>query len=196
MASIPDPLYEKQKGAAAKLSSRRKYASDTSKEIVARRETFFDRLALLNAGALTLSITLLGSLGPKNPHYRSFLYCAWILLLTSMGACLVRNLTHQHYQMADAMAKMAEAEIAYIDVDHEIVSTRTVMYSDSVERFDRDREISLNRSNREVWKKTLDDEQRKAEQSWDTVRRSEWAAGISIFLGFACLVVFAVRNLL
>jgi hypothetical protein len=34
---------------------------------------------------------------------------------------------------------------AYIDVDHEIVSTRPVVYSDSVEPFDKDREIALNR---------------------------------------------------
>jgi hypothetical protein len=195
MTSIPDPLYEKQQNEAAKLNRRRLAASETSKEIIARREAFFDRLALLNAGALTFSVTLLGNLGAKNPHCPVLLYGAWGLLLIAMTSCLARNLTHQHYQMADAMTKMAESEIAYIDVDHEIVSERTVMYSDSADPFDRKREISLNRSNRAVWQKTLDQQQKAMKRNWGIVSGAEWVAGIAMIFGFGLLVVFAVRNL-
>jgi hypothetical protein len=195
MGTIPDPLFEKAKNEAAKLQRRRLAAHDLSKEIVARREAFFDKLALLNAGALTFSATLLGKLGATTPHCPIFLQIAWGLLLIAIGACLIRNLTHQHYQMADTLTNMAESEVAYIDVDHEVVSTRNVQYSDSSEPFDKDREISLNRSNREVWKKTLDKERSKAEQHWRIVISSEWTAAISMFLGFLFLVVFATYNL-
>jgi hypothetical protein len=192
---VPDPLIEKHKNEATRLNRRRQTASETSKQIVVRREAFFDRLALLNAGALTFSVTLLGSLAAKNPHGKHLLFAAWFLLLIAVGACLLRNLSHQHYQLADALTKMAESEVAYIDIDHEIVSTKNIMYSDSTEAFDRQREITLNRANREVWKKSLDDQQRKSSWHWYIVHGSEWMAGISMILGFALLVIFAVRNL-
>jgi len=78
---------------------------------------------------------------------------------------------------------MAESEVAYIDVDQDIVSTQTVLYSDYAEPFDRDRELSLNRSDRE------------RERNWVIVIGAEWIAGTSVLVGFAFLVVFAIRNL-
>jgi hypothetical protein len=194
MATIQDPLYEKAKNETARLQRRRQAAHDLSKEIITRRETFFDKLALLNAGALTFSATLLTKLG-ATLHYPFFLQIAWGSLLIAIGACLIRNLTHQHYQMADTFGDMAESEIAYIDIDHEVVTTRNVIYSDSSEPFDKLRELSLNRSNREKWKKTLDRERSKAERHWRILRGAEWAAAISMFVGFLFLVAFATCNL-
>ena len=117
------------------------------------------------------------------------------LLLLAAGACLVRNLSHQHYQMADAIANMAESEVAYIDVDHEVISSENVMYSDSAEPFDQNREVTLNRKNREIWKKTLDKQQRAATRHWGIVHTAEWVAGSAMLLGFAFLIAFALRNL-
>lgn len=193
---VPDPLYEKHNTEAERLNRRRKTASETSKEIVARREAFFDRLALLNTGALTFSVTLLGSLAAKNPHGKHLLFAAWLLLLLAAGACLLRNLLHQHYQLADVMTNMAESEIAYADIGHEIMSKRYITaYSDSTEPYDRQKEIALNRSNRDVWSKSLDAEQNKSKWYWRIVQGSEWTAGIAMILGFALLVIFAVRNM-
>jgi hypothetical protein len=192
---ISNPLHEKYKTEAEKLNRRRKTATDTSKEIVVRREAFFDRLALMNAGALTFSVTLLSRVGDNRPHHTFFLYSAWILLVVALGACLTRNLSHQHYQLADSLTKMAESEISVIDVDHEILTTQTVLYSDSAEPFDNNREVALNRSNREFWKKTLEREKRKESRHWKFVIASEWVAGTSMVVGFLFLVLFAVRNL-
>jgi hypothetical protein len=194
MANVHNPLFEKAKNAAAKLNRRRQSASETSKQIVARREAFFDRLALMNVGALTFSVTLAGRLG-TNAHFPKTLFFAWGFLLIAAGACLLRNLSHQHYQMADSVASMAEAEVAYIDVDHEVIGTGNVMYSDSPELFDQNREVTLNRANRETWKKTLDRQQRTVSRSWKIVTGSEWASGIAMLLGFGFLIAFALRNL-
>jgi hypothetical protein len=195
MTSIPDPLYEKQKNVAATLNRRRLSASQTSQEIIARREAFFDRLTLLNAGALTFSVTQLGNLGARGSGSSPYLYCAWGFLLLAIAACLVRNLSHQHYQMADVMTKMSESEIAYIDVDYEIVNTRTVMYSDSVEPFDKNAEIALNRSNRETWKSELVKHENRLRRNWAFVNGAEWVAGSAMVLAFGLLIAFAILNL-
>jgi hypothetical protein len=194
MSIAHNPLFEKAKSTADKLNRRRQTASATSKEIVARREAFFDRLALMNVGALTFSVTLMGRLG-SSAHFPKTLFGAWGFLLLAAAACLVRNLSHQHYQMADALANMAESEVAYIDLDYEVISTENVMYSDSTEPFDQNREITLNRSNREIWKKTLETQQRAATRHWGIVHTAEWVSGISTLLGFALLITFALRNL-
>jgi len=194
MSTVQNPLFEKVKNTAAKLNRRRQSASDTSKQIVARREAFFDRLALMNAGALTFSVTLAGRM-ESNAHFPKTLFGAWGFLLLAAGACLVRNLSHQHYQMADALANMAESEVAYIDADHEVISTENIMYSDSTEPFDQNREITLNRSNREIWKKTLETQQRTATRHWGIVHAAEWVAGSAMLLGFGLLITFALRNL-
>ena len=194
MSTVHNPLFEKIKNTAAQLNRRRQTASDTSKEIVARREAFFDRLALMNVCALTFSVTLAGRMG-SNAHFPKTLFGAWGFLLLAAGACLVRNLSHQHYQMADAIANQAESEVAYIDVDHEVISTENVMYSDSTEPFDQNREITLNRSKREMWKKTLETQQRAATRHWGIVQTAEWVAESAMLLGFGFLITFALRNL-
>lgn len=194
MSTAHNPLLEKVKNEADKLNRRRQTASDTSKEIVARREAFFDRLLLMNVGALTFSVTLAGRMG-NNAHLPKTLFGAWGFLLLAAGACLVRNLSHQHYQLADALTNRAESEIAYIDVDHEMISRGNVMYSDSTELFDQNREITINRSNRDIWKETLETQHRAATRSWGIVHTAEWVAGSAMLLGFSFLITFALRTL-
>jgi hypothetical protein len=92
------------------------------------------------------------------------------------------------------VAGMAEAEIEWIDVDTEVISTSAVVYSDTAEPFDKDRELSLNRSNREIWQKSYNKELLKSKQHWAIVRTAEWVAALSMFLGFLLLVVFAIWN--
>ncbi len=194
MSTGHNPLFEKVKNTAAKLDRRRQAARETSKQIVARREAFFDRLALMNVGALTFSVTLAGRLG-TSAHFPKTLFCAWGFLLIAAGACLLRNLSHQHYQLADAMTDMAESEIDYIDVGQEVIKTENVIYSDSPEPYDQNRELALHGSNREVWKKAHAKYQRTNTRNWKIVIGSEWTAAIAMLLGFAFLIVFALRNL-
>jgi hypothetical protein len=116
-----DPLAQRHKTEAEKLNQRWKTASETSKEIAVRRDAFFDWLVLINAGALTFCVTLLGTPSLRHLHSMWTLDAAWLFLLFAVGACLGRNLLHQHYQMADAMAKMAESEVTFIDVDQKVI---------------------------------------------------------------------------
>lgn len=104
-----DPLMEKRKGIAETLNRRRKRASEASLKVAEDRNTFFDRLAVLNAGALTLSVTLLGTSAQQHPHKLLLLYMAWASLLVALLACLVRNFSHQGYVFSDATSKRAES---------------------------------------------------------------------------------------
>ena len=64
-----DPLVAKRNDVAAKLNRRRKSITDISVKVSEERNDFFDRLAILNAGALTFSVTLLNISTPAaRPH--------------------------------------------------------------------------------------------------------------------------------
>jgi hypothetical protein len=192
--SAQDPLVTKVQDLAQKLNRRRRTASETSEKLIEERSAFFDRLALLNAGALTFSVTLFASFSSKNPRGILSLHAAWICLLIALAACLVRNLTHQHYRISHAVAELARAEVSYIDVDHEVISTKDVAYSDSSEPFDKQREIKINRSNRAKWQENLERMETQRDRHWKVVRISEWIAAVSMSTGFLLLIVFATVN--
>lgn len=192
--SVQDPLETKVRDLAEKLNRRRRTASETSEKVLEERSAFFDRLALLSAGALTFSVTLFTSFSSKNPKGIFSLRAAWICLLTALTACLVRNLTHQHYRFSHVVAERAKAEVRYIDVDDEVISTKPVAYSDSSEPFDKQREIQINRSNRVIWQQELEKWETQRERHWKLVRICEWVAAISMSVGFVLLIVFATVN--
>jgi hypothetical protein len=194
MSAPHDPLRTKVEDSAQKLDRRRRAASENSEKIIEERNAFFDRLALLNAGALTFSVTLFASLSVKNPKGLSILHAAWIFLLIALAACLVRNLSHQHYRSAFAVASMARAELDFIDVSVEAISTRVTGYSDSTEPFDMQREIETNRANRATWDQKLAVWETRKKRNWNIVRITEWTAAVSMTTGFLFLVIFATLN--
>jgi hypothetical protein len=190
-----DPLLQKRKDEADKLNRRRRRAHDISKQVSKRREGFFNRLALLNAGALTFSVTLLSQMGPhQNGAYKWLLHGAWGLLLIALGACLVRNLSHQHYEFAETAALWAESEIGFIEADREAVTSRGVAYSDSSEPFELNRELQIYSSNQQKWQKDQSKQKRLANIYWRLVRFAEWTAAVTMFGGFLAMVLFAVLS--
>ena len=192
--SSHNPLQTKVQNLTEKLNRSRLSASETSETLIRERNAFFDRLALLNAGALTFSVTLFASLSLKNPRSLIFVHTAWISLLIAVAACLIRNLVHQHYRSSFASASLASAEVAYLDAYFEVISTQVVAYSDSSERFDKDREIKLNRESREKWKKKLAEWETLRDRHWGLVRVTEWVAAVSMLAGFLLLIIFAIVN--
>lgn len=100
MTTGHNPLFEKVKITADKLNRRRQTASATSKEIVARREAFFDRLALMNVGALTFSVTLAGRMG-SNAHFPKTLFAAWgsCCLLLVLAWCAIFHISTIRWPM-------------------------------------------------------------------------------------------------
>jgi len=192
--SAQDPLITKVKDLAEKLNRRRRAAAETSEKLIEERSAFFDRLAILNAGALTFSATLFGTLMLDDPRGVFCLHAAWAFLLIALASCLARNLFHQHYRFSHVGAEMAKAEVAYIDVDHEVISTTAVAYSDSSDPFDKEREVKINRSNREKWQQELERQESQRERYWTFARITEWTAAVAMFIGFLLLTVFVTIN--
>lgn len=189
-----DPLFEKQKGAAETLDRRRKVAHDVSVRVAADRSDFFYRLSLLSGGALTFSVAWLGYFAPLTTCRLMLIYASWLFLLTSLCACLIRNLSHQGYLFADVASKRIESEIAYIDVDSELITTHVVAYSESSENFDRHRELRINKENRELWQEELKKHQPFVDRYWKRVKLMEGLATSCVFVGFLLLIIFAVVN--
>ena len=94
----------------------------------------------------------------------------------------------------DAASKKAESEVAYIDVDTEIVSTKSIAYMDSPEPFDKERELRIDRENRELWQNELTRLQKSTNRNWRLFVVTEWTVGISMMAGFMLLIAFAIFN--
>lgn len=196
-ASTFDPLVNKANTAAEKRPRRRKNAGEVSVAINEKRTAFFDRLALLNAGALTFSVTLLSPITKDVPTFPPILYLvygAWVCLLLALASCLLRNLGQMNYHYFDAVMKMQESEIEYIDADTEAISAKgtKIIYSDSTDKFDTERELKINNDNRESFKEGLEESKKLADRGWNMRKVTEWTAAIFMTLGFLLLVVFAI----
>jgi len=84
--------------------------------------------------------------------------------------------------------------VALFDADSEVVAAMAgqIAYSDASEPFDKDRELKINRENREVWQKEFERTKKKAEAHWKVSQWAERVAGVSILIGFLLLIAFAV----
>jgi hypothetical protein len=156
---------------------------------------FFDKLAILNAGALTFSVTLLNH--ATQARWQLFIvYAAWIFLLVALASCLIRNYSNMGHRFYKMGSDQAEAEVALLDADSEAVSALAgfIRYEDAAEPFDAARELRINRENRDVWQKEFEGRKANAEVRWKLHVIAEWAAGISMCLGFLLLITFAVVN--
>jgi hypothetical protein len=171
-----DPLREKLAAAAETLNRKRHTASETANRIAEERNAFFDKLAVLNAGALTFSVTLLNHSVKQSIGTLFLLFLAWMFLLIALGACLGRNLFHQRYRFSDVASRRAESEISFVEADSEFVLNRNIIsYADSTEPFDKDREITINKQNSAVWQAELDRHKPKVDRNWRWVVVTEGA---------------------
>ena len=74
------------------------------------RTKFFERLALLSAGAVVLSVSLLSSVfGKTLIHGTAFLFGGWICLIVAMMASLFRELKYQAYTFETFFANYQSA---------------------------------------------------------------------------------------
>jgi hypothetical protein len=200
VSNLPfDPLEVKLRAAAEKLNRRRKRASEVSEQVYEQRSAYFDRLAILNAGALTFSVTLLNPTSPLAPSHTRvlfILYGAWMALLAALSACLLRNIAHQNYYFFDAATDRMETEIDFLEIDREVIreKSRTVgiVYADSPEPYDEARELEVRAKSREGWTTALGKSKPKVDWYWKIVRTTEWVAAISMPLGFLALIAFAI----
>jgi hypothetical protein len=195
MGSTNNPVVAKRNSAGATLDRRRRTAAEMSVKIAEESSGFFDKLAVLNAGALTFSVTLLSR--QTQPHWQLFiLYAAWVLLLVALASCLLRNYANLGHRFFSVGSNRAESEVALIDADTEAVKALagSLQYEDSVEPFDQVRELRINLENREAWQNEFERTKRRATFLWKVHQVTQWSAGLGMLLGFFLLIIFAILN--
>lgn len=191
-----NPLIERRNAATATLNRRRRTAADFAAKLADDRCAFFDRLAVLAAGALTFSVTLLGHPSQPHPLRLMILYAAWLSLLLALGSCLIRNYSNQAHRFYSVGSDMAESEVEVIDADSNAMAalSGSIKYSDSAESFDSQRELRINSENREVWQRELGQRKASAAIHWKINKIAEWTACLGMIVGFLLLICFAVVN--
>ena len=197
MSTTPhNPLVERRNNAAEQLDRRRRTAAETSVKVAEGLNAYFDRLALLAAGALTFSVTLVGHPTRAHSHRLFIIYAAWACLLTALGSCLLRVFSNHGHRFYKVGANRAEAEVALIDADTEVLKVlgHSIAYSDAAEPFDKQRELKINDDNRAVWRKEFLRTEKMANLLWRIHQGAGWIAGVAMFLGFLLMMTFAIYN--
>lgn len=198
MSNIPvvphNPLVERRNAAAEALNHRRRAATEFAAKLADDRCAFFDKLAVLAAGALTFSVTLIGHVSQPHPQRLFILYAAWLSLLIALGACLVRNYSNQSHRFYSVGTNRAKSEIEFFEADSDAVKhlSGKIAYADAPEPFDEDREAKINKENREVWQRELERIKKKAEFHWKLSETAEVLACVSMLVGFFLLIAFAM----
>ncbi|HXA78708.1 MAG TPA: hypothetical protein VNV41_16355 [Candidatus Acidoferrales bacterium] len=186
-------LYEKTRLAGDKIDEfQRTSASERSQS--------FEKLALLNGGAIVLSVTFIGYFLSDHGEikWRYLLHGAWVLLLLSLLACLMRNFFYQNYvyysRVSPYVRKLAEQ--ADMEVRVAIDPSAPMLSEDDSVMTPKEREeyaaqLRTKAKNRHTEAESAGKRGRRAERIW---RPCEPVALVALFLGLTMLVWFAVLN--
>jgi hypothetical protein len=162
------------------------------------RTKFFERLSLLSAGAVVLSVSLLATmLGKTAIHSVATLFTAWFGFVVALVAALFRELPYQTYVTATYqehylrelinkkcnLIRVASAGATVISEPQENGTVRKVKPTDLSS------EIDELKGTREMLAK-------RSERSHRRFYALEWVSNISFMLGVVLLAIFAAINIL
>lgn len=166
--------------------------------IAEERTKFFERLALLSAGSVVLSVSLLSNFfGKTTIHGTAFLFAGWLALILALMASVLRELKYQaymfetyieHYQSALANKKTflftrAAAGQRVVDEPQEDGSVRHITPEALKKEADETR-------------KDANDRKIRAERFQKNYRAFELAAINTFWVGVLLLAVFAGINVI
>lgn len=146
------------------------------------RTKFFDRLALLSAGAVVLSVSLLSNVfGKTTVHGIAFLFGGWASLILAMMTALFRELKYQAYTFETFIANYQSA----------LAAKKTFLYRHAAAGnpvVDEPQEDgSVRRTTSEALKKEAEETHKDAKKR---KTRSERLHRASIMLELACINTF------
>jgi hypothetical protein len=195
--TVPDQLAE-----ASKKHERLKELFEAiQQETIRDRARYFEKLALLNGGALALSVSVLGYFVTRpapRVHCVIALHTAWGLLLVGLLASVFRNLYHQNYRFyrsaswwAEAVAglKSAEAEFVKSRVDILVDQSRHVLTSSEGEQF-----LVHISGKANAYSNRKDETGRKAAEYERLFRLCELSSHVAFVLGLVLMAFFVVAN--
>ena len=192
-------LKEEERKEKSERASRAKVRFDEVQFEVARDGVkFFDRLGLLCAGAVVLSVTFLGYITSRHQQpviYMNTLYAVWGFLLVGLLAAQYRNFYHlrdTYYTMFSAWAKkiveLKDSEITVVQTGWPVVDAGegTPLPTGSVVADLEKEKIS--------WTQAKDKAEKSAHVSERVFRICEYTAHGGLVLGLILMVFFAVAN--
>ena|SRR5579862_1528139 len=180
-------LDAEESGAAKQFDKTQWYVSEA-------RAKFFERIALLSAGAVVLSVSLLSTVfGHTTIHGLAFLLLGWIALVIALTTSLFRDLRYHpylletsfgHYEKVlarkkDFLAATAAAGGTVLREDHSGTLTASELRDDAAE-------VLADAKNRKE----------RANQLFAQTQRMELLALNAFWIGVLCLAVFAALNLI
>lgn len=172
-------------------------------EVMREGARFFERLALLNGGALVLSVSFLGYLSARpqaNVANIFILYVAWGFLMAGLLASTFRNLYQQSYvyfatvaPWAEAGAKLKEVELKVLqDADGRSIlvdSAHKPLSSEEQTKF-----LEMLGKKRDSWTKLRDKAEGRAASYERAFVALDLIAQIGFVVGLLLMVSFAVAN--
>ena len=178
------------------LKKSNKLFSEAQSEVRRDRNTFFEKLTLLQGGAIVISLTLLNLIAAKRViGVRWSLHIAWGLLLIGLFASIFRNLLNQHYLYSQHFewwtrdkekTKRAESELL-LRPGQPVIDEKGVVFTQEELGDQLTKEISF-------WTKTRSDASKKTERAWDWQVVLEHTSLYAFSFGMILLVFFAVAN--
>jgi hypothetical protein len=195
---LPHPRVADRDEASARAEKSGRRFDELQKRITQDRAAFFEKFALLNGGALALSVSILTYVSARHPgaiRFSLVLHVSWGLLLVGLLSSVFRNIVHQHYILhqgfswyARDIAKLKQAEVRLLRaepvrlVDDNYETADPIEYAKEIEQ------------NHQTWEKHSTDSSKKARTYENLFIGLEFAAQTGFCLGLIAMVFFAVAN--
>jgi hypothetical protein len=195
-----DPPAEQLKRISEKIATTSAEIDKFQYRAASERGQFFEKLVLLNGGAIVVSVTFLGYFLPRQDtiRFRPVLHWSWSLLLVSLLACLVRNFYYQNYvyyaRVSPYIRKLSErteieakvavdpTQLFLTDEDKPMTATERDAFAAELKAKSQNHRTEADRAGRRA---------RFAERVW---RPCESIALTTLVLGLTLLVWFAIIN--
>jgi uncharacterized protein (DUF486 family) len=167
-------------------------------EVIREAARYYERIALLNGGALVLSVTFLGYLSSRQVPRIAWiivLHFAWGFLLLGLLAAIFRNRIHSGYTYYSAFCQMADRVIGLNTAEIQLLESGNVQFVDAQLRAASTNEIAKDlEKKRETWNRSRENAERKRKISERVFRVLEFGAEGCLVVGLILLIFFAVRN--
>jgi len=194
-----DPLEDRYKTISKKTAAEGEKFEEIQLKSASERNQFFEKLALLDGGAIVVSVTFLGYLLPKQDaiRWRYILHGSWLLLLLSLLACLLRIFFYQNYAYYShaepylrRWAEKSEVEAQLGKEPNQLFVSGGAALSEA----ERTTWAELKLAQAENLRKEADKSTRRAQINKRVWRPCEYIALVALCLGLVMLVVFALKN--
>lgn len=195
-----DPPTDQLKRLSEKLKDSSEKIDEFQYKAASERSQFFEKLALLDGGAIVLSVTFIGYFlsAQGTLRGRRLLYGSWSLLLLSLLACLLRNFFYQNYLYYSRVPSYIQQLSEQKELEAKVAIDPTQLFLSeegrpltAKEREDFAAELKTKAHNYRTEAKAAVGRGKRAERVW---RPCEPAALIALFCGLTLLVSFAILN--